>query len=511
MRGLSPLRPVAGLDGWKRGKSGIAAGGAWESIDAVEPPHENLPNFGRVELAFSKRSTVDLVRSYLVLRVCGWEWLVDRAEVLLNISNDVLGKSFTNYVVKKTFFAQFCAAENEKGLAPVMQSLESSGVSGILDYAAEADLDQDDQADSDHFVAGPEATLFPGSDLDIARKYPYEGERACDAAADIFLNCIDTASAVAQHKNTGSNPFAAIKVTALGNPKLLKRISEMITETKLLFQRMEDSLDRENVGSLSLDEWKLAFSRYFDLQTEEEVEELFWSTLHSRPDEWNFETMGQPRVDMCDWARSMNIKVVAKLVQNCKEAGPLSRVTLSDQELALSKALLQRLDKIAAHANAKNVSLMIDAEQTYFQPCIDANVLRLQRLYNKSPPGATPTIFGTYQCYLKDTDTRLGEDLERSKREGWRFAAKLVRGAYMVSERKLAAEQGRESPVRDTIEDTHASYNRNIELLMLDPNAEVMIASHNRESCENAAELMMKHGIDRKEGGGVFWSTVGHE
>jgi len=34
---------------------------------------------------------------------------------------------------------------------------------------------------------------------------------------------------------------------------------------------------------------------------------------------------------------------------------------------------------------------------------------------------------------------------------------KLIRGAYMNEERELA--NGKESPVWDTIEDTHASYN----------------------------------------------------
>lgn len=57
---------------------------------------------------------------------------------------------------------------------------------------------------------------------------------------------------------------------------------------------------------------------------------------------------------------------------------------------------------------------MVDAEHTYFQPCIDHAVLQLQRKYNKD----YPAIFGTYQAYLRDCNSRLQIDLERARREG---------------------------------------------------------------------------------------------
>ena len=52
-------------------------------------------------------------------------------------------------------------------------------------------------------------------------------------------------------------------------------------------------------------------------------------------------------------------------------------------------------------------------------------VLSLQ--YNRSQP----VIFNTYQAYLKDSHTRMMEDMERARREGYVFAAKLVRHTHL--------------------------------------------------------------------------------
>lgn len=58
-------------------------------------------------------------------------------------------------------------------------------------------------------------------------------------------------------------------------------------------------------------------------------------------------------------------------------------------------------------------------------------------------------------CVRQESRSLLLGDLRLAQKEGFYFGVKLVRGAYMDKERKLAKEEGREDPVHQSWEDTN--------------------------------------------------------
>lgn len=59
------------------------------------------------------------------------------------------------------------------------------------------------------------------------------------------------------------------------------------------------------------------------------------------------------------------------------------------------------------------------------------------------------TIMNGYQCYLKRMEKVIPMEVRASKDFDFNLGVKLIRGAYMMEERSLASEQGKDSPVWD--------------------------------------------------------------
>jgi proline dehydrogenase len=87
-----------------------------------------------------------------------------------------------------------------------MQQLYRNGVGGILDFAAEDDVDHED---------GPASRSEP-RDTIVARTYNYDTEAACDSHTRVFLQSI---AAAAQGQGQG---FAAVKVPPPRCPSCLR-------------------------------------------------------------------------------------------------------------------------------------------------------------------------------------------------------------------------------------------------------------------------------------------------
>ncbi|GKY99177.1 hypothetical protein MPSEU_000873100 [Mayamaea pseudoterrestris] len=475
-----------------------------------------IPDFSYSTAAWSSKTTKDLLVAYTAFGLCRVPFFVRRAEPLLGYTRKVLGDTLTDKLMEQTLFGHFCAGTDETSIQPVIYKLEQAGIGSILDFAAEDDgsgqQQQSNNSASSHDNAkshSQQQSLEHNNDITMStqstvnsvagmtpkvRVYDYESEQKCDAHLDNFLKCIRD---VASLQKDG---YAAIKVTALGNPKLLERMSRAIVEAQNLFRKFDENGD----GTISHEEFTTGFHLFFR-NDETKLRELLEKLDHDQHDSSGSVSDSHKKnsIDYIAWSMLLEPRDLPQLTASCIEVGPLALATPTDEEVELMERMLERAYTLAEEAARVGTRLLIDAEQARFQPAIDNLVWTLQRKFNATSVSEFPVIYNTYQCYLKDALPRLQTDVERSERYGYHFGAKLVRGAYMESERVLAETLNYLSPIHDTIEETHASYNGAVEFLLkhaktTDKQVELMVASHNQQSVEKAIAAMNEIGIDRK-------------
>uniref|UniRef100_A0A2K5I2Q4 Proline dehydrogenase n=1 Tax=Colobus angolensis palliatus TaxID=336983 RepID=A0A2K5I2Q4_COLAP len=439
------------------------------SAKAVRPPVPAV-DFGNAQEAYRSRRTWELARSLLVLRLCAWPALLARHEQLLYVSRKLLGQRLFNKLMKMTFYGHFVAGEDQESIQPLLRHNRAFGVGAILDYGVEEDLSPE-EAEHKEMESCTSAVERDGGGTNkrdkqyqahrafgdrrngviSARTYFYANEAKCDSHMETFLRCIEASGRVSD------DGFIAIKLTALGRPQFLLQFSEVLTKWRRFFHQM--AAEQGQAGLAAMDT-KLEVAAL-----QESVAKMGIASRAEIEDWFTAETLGvSGTVDLLDWGSLIDsrTKLSKHLVVPNAQTGQLepllSRFT-EEEELQMTR-MLQRMDVLAKKAREVGVRLMVDAEQTYFQPAISRLTLEMQRKFNVEKP----LIFNTYQCYLKDAYDNVTLGVELARRECWCFGAKLVRGAYLAQERARAAEIGYEDPINPTYEATNAMYHRMEEL-----------------------------------------------
>ncbi|CAJ1937219.1 unnamed protein product [Sphenostylis stenocarpa] len=175
-----------------------------------------------------------------------------------------------------------------------------------------------------------------------------------------------------------------------------------------------------------------------------------------------------------------------------KRPKPLTPEEESDLQLAN-----QRLLKLGQKCEEANMPLLVDAEHTTVQPAIDYFTYSSAIIHNKDN---NPIVFGTIQSYLKDAKERLLLTIKAAEKMGVPMGFKLVRGAYMSTESKLAESFGYASPIHDTIQDTHNCFNDCSSFLLekvANGPGSVVLATHNIESGKLAVAKAHELGVEK--------------
>ncbi|RTG81748.1 proline dehydrogenase [Schistosoma bovis] len=514
-------------------------------------------SFRDSKLAHVAKSNSEVIRALLVFKMCSFPTLVKYNKKLMDISRKIFGRSLFRLIMKMTFYGHFVAGENEASIQPLIMRLKKYGVKSILDYSVEKDIQEDEavqivKKSLSEVLQTPEkrpeaatkqyqiSVRFANRTKQVvgARSYFYKSEYQCDHNMETFMKCIDVSSKYGEDRG-----FTAIKLTALGRPQLLQQMSDFLVQMKRLFFLLTkaDNGQKGGLASLDLDNFRKKLEALgVKIAYDEEVK--WFTLLDVSGDGYDSEFVNNffSVLDLLDWShlkafeydlaslfilknkktgeveqlvptlttegieemRNMIKRVdtlanVSIVFQNfsCHYTGEVEQLvpTLTTEGIEEMRNMIKRVDTLANYAKSVGVRVMVDAEQSYFQPAIRRLIIEMMRLFNKDKA----VIFGTYQCYLKEALESLTQDLNHAATENFYFGAKLVRGAYMDQERARAKELGYEDPICSDFNATTAMYESCLEEVFKaikkrrSGQVSVMIASHNEDTVRYALKKLV--------------------
>jgi proline dehydrogenase len=160
---------------------------------------------------------------------------------------------------------------------------------------------------------------------------------------------------------------------------------------------------------------------------------------------------------------------------------------LNDAEKAEWQRVFDRINTICTAAAAKNVMVLIDAEETWIQEPVNQLTDAMMEKFNKH----SAIIFNTFQFYSHGTLDYMIDCIKSAAGKGYIYGAKLVRGAYMEKERQRAKEKGYLDPIQPDKASTDRDYDAGVKYCLenLDK-LYLFIGTHNEKSCMDAVNFM---------------------
>ncbi|GAA6039394.1 hypothetical protein JCM8097_002835 [Rhodosporidiobolus ruineniae] len=170
------------------------------------------------------------------------------------------------------------------------------------------------------------------------------------------------------------------------------------------------------------------------------------------------------------------------------------------------------------HAGQKySVRVIVDAEQTWYQPLIDVATEELMREFNTGKDAKPPVVVASFQAYLRRNSDLIMDQLERAQKYGYKLLIKQIRGAYHPYEVAKWTEGKRAGPppVWSTKPETDQSYydgmelgckaiRKHIDQPLSHADLGFIAATHNELSVDQAFELISKHSLGEKESDGSY-------
>ena len=156
----------------------------------------------------------------------------------------------------------------------------------------------------------------------------------------------------------------------------------------------------------------------------------------------------------------------------------------------------RRVESLCNAAYKVKLPIMIDAEDSFFQPFIDKVVMEMMEKFNHEKA----IVYNTYQMYRWDRLEVLKNDLKLARKKGFYLGAKFVRGAYMERERIRAREMGYQDPIHPDKESTDRDFDEALRYSLENIDTiSIFNGTHNEKSSRLLAELMDIHKLSRSD------------
>ncbi|KAL9652906.1 hypothetical protein ABK040_015423 [Willaertia magna] len=423
------------------------------TLNIPKKPLKSSIDFSQADLYFKPYSNWQLLKSYTMLTSC-------RFPVIRKYGPEIFekGGAVVRELAKYTYFPYFCGGEELKDTEKVIKKLKKYNLKTILDYSVE----------------GPVV-------LSESNEVTQLDETTEDAIAKVTLDSIYFMGEQNRIDNSFNCPFGVVKVTGIANCSLLERLSKI-----LCFIQMHPETDH--------------------------AKKLLQDN--------NIYHFGKENENLLDLMKEYTIKNYPRTnaFSFVKNGGEMDLPKpLTEIEIGKLERVMKRLEKLCIACKETGLSLLVDAEQTYYQPAIDHLYMMLSLKYNTKEmlvSRTMPIVYNTYQMYLKDALYRLQYDYHFLSNYSLSHGVKLVRGAYMKSETARCTENNLPYPFQQTLLETHVNYVKGVEFcfdkLYSNQNVGMIICSHNQDTLGMASRLMVeKYGFDKQDPRVIFAQLYG--
>lgn len=169
---------------------------------------------------------------------------------------------------------------------------------------------------------------------------------------------------------------------------------------------------------------------------------------------------------------------------------------LNEAEEKLWQNIKNRFDMVSKAAYDCDISLLIDAEQSWMQKAADLLCEEMMVKYNKEKP----VVWSTLQCYRWDRLDYLKDQHQKAKAGGYKLGYKIVRGAYLEKENERANENGYPTPICSSKKATDDNFNEIMTYIMENlEDISLFVGTHNEESTYLGMDLMEKMNIEKTD------------